>query len=142
VDQDVARARFAAAAVARMATVTPDGRPHLVPVTFAAAGDRVVTAIDHKPKRPGDLARLRNLRDDPRVCLLADHYDDRWEELWWVRADGSARILTPEDVTAREAIRLLAERYPQYREHPPQGPVIVISVSRWSGWAWRTPAVD
>ena len=135
--EDEARSRFAAAAVARLATVTPSGRPHLVPVTFAVDGDRILTAVDHKPKRGTDLARLRNLRGEPRVCLLADHYEERWETLWWVRADGAARVLGEEDSAARAgAIELLAEKYGQYRERPPTGAVVEVAVERWTGWAW------
>lgn len=138
--EDEARSRFAAAAVARLATVAPSGRPHLVPVTFAIDGDRILTAVDHKPKRSTDLARLRNLRADPRVCLLADHYEKRWETLWWVRADGAARVLDELDeedaATHAEALDLLAGKYEQYRERPPAGPVVEVVVERWTGWAW------
>lgn len=132
-----ARSRFAAARVARLATVDGSGRPHLVPLTFAVDGDRILTAVDHKPKRSNDLARLRNLRGDPRVCLLADRYEERWEALWWVRADGTARVLGEEDAAARaRALELLAQKYVQYRERPPAGPVVEVVVERWTGWAW------
>ncbi|MEA2615496.1 MAG: hypothetical protein QOE72_1279 [Chloroflexota bacterium] len=136
-DREEARSHFAAAPVARLATAGAGGRPHLVPVTFAAAGDLIVTAVDHKPKRGTDLARLRNLRAEPRVCLLADHYEARWEALWWVRADGTARVLGPEEDGRREAaLDLLAAKYPQYRARRPDGPVIAVDVTRWTGWAW------
>ena len=139
--QDEARSRLAAARVARLATVDTRGDPHLVPITFAALSDRIVTAVDHKPKRTTELARLRNLRARPRVCVLADHYEERWEALWWVRADGVARILAGvEDAREREAaLDLLAAKYAQYRQHRPEGPVIVVAVERWSGWAWAAP---
>ena len=75
-DPDEARRRFAAARVARLATTRPDGRPHLVALCFAVAGDTVYSAVDEKPKRTARLARLANLAADPRAALLADHYDD------------------------------------------------------------------
>jgi PPOX class probable F420-dependent enzyme len=131
----VARERFASVPVVRLATVAEDGRPHLVPVTFAVAGDHVYTAIDHKPKRGRDLKRLRNIRADPRVAVLADHYADDWAGLWWVRADGTARILA-DSLAMAGPIDLLVGRYRQYREQPPAGPVIAISVARWTGWTW------
>jgi PPOX class probable F420-dependent enzyme len=129
-----ARRRFAAAVVARLATVGPAGQPHLVPVTFAVDGDRVYTAVDAKPKTTTDLRRLRNIAADPRVAMLADHYEADWGALWWARADGTAALLDrPADMAG--PLRLLAARYPQYRAHPPAGPVISIQVGRWSGWA-------
>lgn len=132
---DEARQLFAAARVARLATVDPSGRPHLVPLVFAVAGELVYSAVDAKPKRTTALRRLENVRRNPRVALLADHYDDSdWGMLWWVRVDGVARVLEGEDPEARRALALLAERYAQYRERPPPGPVLAVAVERWSGW--------
>jgi PPOX class probable F420-dependent enzyme len=130
-----ARARFAAARVARLATADPGGQPHVVPMVFAVTGDTVFHAVDHKPKRTTALRRLANLERNPRASLLADAYDDTdWTRLWWVRGDGDARILAPEDEEARRAIALLEDRYAQYRERRPEGPVIAVDVRRWSGW--------
>jgi PPOX class probable F420-dependent enzyme len=126
--------RFGLARVARLATVTATGHPHVVPVTFAVDGDRIFTAVDAKPKTTTDLQRLRNLRANPAVALLADHYDDDWAVLWWVRADGLASVID-DQATMAEPIRLLVARYPQYADRPPAGPVIAIRVARWSGWS-------
>ena len=136
-DSAEARRRFAAARVARLATADADGRPHLVPVVFAADGDRVWTAVDDvKPKATMRLRRLRNIAANPAVALLADHYeDDDWTALWWARADGTARLLDPADPAAQPARDLLAERYAPYRDAPPPGVVVAIDVARWSGWA-------
>ncbi|GAA3437308.1 hypothetical protein GCM10018954_069220 [Kutzneria kofuensis] len=78
--------RFARARVARLATAGADGRPHLVPVTFAVHDDTVVIAVDHKPKTTTNLRRLRNIRENGQVSLLVDHYDEDWRQLWWVRS--------------------------------------------------------
>jgi len=131
-----ARARFAAARVARLATAGADGRPHIVPVVFTAAGDTLYTAVDDiKPKATARLRRLANIAANPAVALLADHYDEDWTALWWVRADGSARLVEPAEDEAARARELLAERYAQYRDAPPPGVVIAVDVARWSGWA-------
>lgn len=140
-DEQAARSRFSAARVARLATVTPDGRPHVVPVTFAlvtaSGGDRIVTAVDRKPKTTLQLQRLRNVAAHPRVGLLVDHYAEDWSTLWWVRADGDARVVhrSDDDAAHRAAVGLLVDRYPAYREEPPAGPVLVVAVTRWTGWA-------
>ncbi len=122
--------RFATVRVARLATAGPDGAPHLVPIVFALVGDVIHTAVDGKPKRTRRLRRLANIAANPRVSVLADHYEDDWSRLWWVRADGVARIL--DDSPA--GLAALAERYPQYRETPPPGPFLEITVDRWTGW--------
>jgi PPOX class probable F420-dependent enzyme len=129
-----ARRRFAAVAVARLATVSPGGRPHLVPVTFAVDGDLIYSAVDAKPKTTTRLARLRNIAAEPRVAMLADHYEPDWDLLWWARADGSATVLAGAAEMAGP-VALLARRYPQYRAAPPRGPVIAVRVERWTGWA-------
>ena len=122
------RRRFGTAAVARLATIGPAGRPHLVPVTFALDGDRIYTVVDAKPKTTTNLRRLRNISADPRVTVLADHYEDDWDALWWARADGLATILTqPADMAG--PLELLAARYRQYRAQPPGGPLIRIQAS-------------
>ncbi len=136
-DQGRARALLAGARVARFATLAADGRPHLVPVCFAVAGTVVYHAVDHKPKSTRRLARLAHLAADPRASLLADHYDDGdWSTLWWVRADGRARVLEdPGAPEAAGALDLLASRYAQYREQRPSGPVVALDVERFTGWA-------
>jgi PPOX class probable F420-dependent enzyme len=98
-------------------------------------GHAIVHAVDHKPKRTRRLARLDDLRRDPRVSLLADHYAEDWSQLWWVRADGTAHVLDAAE--APEALDALAQKYPQYAERRPDGPVVVIAVQRISGWEAR-----
>jgi PPOX class probable F420-dependent enzyme len=128
-----ARARFAAARVARLATADATGRPHLVPIAFAVVGDTIYSAVDAKPKRTRALRRLANVRENPAVSLLVDHWDeDDWGSLWWVRADGRGRVLDSEDPEARRAVELLRERYPAQRD---AGEVLAVEVERWSGWA-------
>jgi PPOX class probable F420-dependent enzyme len=119
--------------VARLATVSADGQPHLVPVVFAVSDDVVYTAVDGKPKSGKPLRRLANIGANPRVSLLVDHYDENWHQLWWVRADGDAHIFngSPE----REfAYGLLRRKYRQYQEVSLDGVVIAVSVRRWRSW--------
>lgn len=130
-----ARRLFAESPVARLATVAADGVPHLVPVTFAVDGDVIVFAVDHKPKTTTSLRRLRNIEANPAVSLLADHYEADWTRLWWARADGHASVCAAD----APAVRLLAAKYPAYAERPPEGPVVRIDVSRWSGWSAADP---
>lgn len=134
-----ARRRFAAARVARLATADAGGRPHVVPMVFAVVSrrdaDTVYSAVDAKPKRSTSLRRLANVAANPRVAVLVDHYGPDWHLLWWVRADGTGRILDADQPEARDAIARLVARYPQYRQQPPLGPVLAIDVARWSNWS-------
>lgn len=131
-----ARERFLASPVARLATADASGVPHLVPVTFAGVTDewdRLVFAVDHKPKTTTRLRRLANIADNPAVCFLVDAYDDDWTRLWWVRADARADVL---DGTVRDAaLAALTAKYRQYRERTPTGMVVGARVVRWSGWS-------
>jgi len=117
------------ARVARLATVDPQGRPHVVPVCFVLDGGTLYTAVDEKPKRTRKLQRLRNIEANPQVEVLIDHYEDDWSKLWWVRLRGTARI-----VEDPRAVDLLVAKYPQYAERRPEGPVIAIDVEERSEW--------
>jgi PPOX class probable F420-dependent enzyme len=128
------RERVRDARVGRLATVGPDGRPHLVPVCFALEGDVLYSAVDEKPKRSKRLKRLENIRVRPDVTVLVDHYEEDWTQLWWARLDGKARVLD-EGPERKHALALLREKYGQYRAEPPTGPVIVVHVDRWRGWS-------
>jgi PPOX class probable F420-dependent enzyme len=128
-DKATCRDLFASARVARLATTGLHG-PHIVPIVFAVAEDTIITAVDQKPKRHRDLARLSNISANVRVSTLADHYEEDWDALWWVRADGTARIVDSGSAA-------LVAKYPHYRSAPAGGPYIEILVERRVGWAAR-----
>jgi len=125
---------MAGARSGHLGTVRPDGRPHVVVVTFAVAEGNIVTAIDHKPKRTERLQRLVNIEANPSVTFLVDHYENDWNRLWWARADGPASIHTSGGVRDA-AIEALCAKYDQYRDRPPEGPVIVIEPDRVISWS-------
>ena len=136
------KASFTQSPIARLATITPDGLPHLVPVVFAVSDssdspanpfNTVYTAIDAKPKTTQRLRRLANIESNPQVSLLVDHYAADWTQLWWVRVDGVAAIHR-EGAVLHAGYRLLRAKYPQYQSLPLDGPVIAVTVGRWSSW--------
>jgi PPOX class probable F420-dependent enzyme len=132
--RDEFRARVAAWPVARLATMGPEGRPHLVPCCFALEGDVVYSAVDSKPKRSERLRRLEHVRVNPAVCLLVDHYEDDWSALWWVRLDGRGRLVEEGPERSR-ALELLCAKYAQYRQNPPDGAVLAIDITGWRSWS-------
>jgi PPOX class probable F420-dependent enzyme len=137
---DAARCRelLAAERVGRLATVRPDGRPHVVACCFVASGARVWTAVDAKPKATTRLQRLANVRAHPWASLLVDHYEEDWDALWWVRVDGPAAVVEDGD-EHDAALAALGAKYPQYATAPPAGPVIGLVAERISGWSARPP---
>ncbi len=125
--------------VARLATADADGIPHVVPICYAVvgpAGDiRLVTAIDEKPKSTSDLRRVRDVRANPRVAVVADRYVEDWSRLAWVQVRGRARVLDPGDDDHDRAVAALCGRYDQYADHDLDGrPVIEIEVDRTLSW--------
>jgi PPOX class probable F420-dependent enzyme len=131
-----ARERFATARVATLATVDTAGAPHLVPVTFAVDGDTIVSAVDGKPKRDSWLRRHENIRSNPAVSLLVQHWDEDWSRLWWVRAGGTARV-TADPSTVEHAVALLRRKYEQYQTVGAGAPLIVVTAHAWRGWSGR-----
>jgi PPOX class probable F420-dependent enzyme len=125
--------RLTAARVARLATTDADGRPHLVPIVFALDGDTLYSAVDQKPKQARTLRRIENARARPDVTVLIDHYEEDWQRLWWIRLRGHARVLDHGNERDR-ALALLAEKYPQYADAPPDGPVLAITIIETRTW--------
>lgn len=129
---------LAASRVARLASVRPDGRPHVVPITFTVVGETIVTMIDHKPKTTTRLQRLANIEANSSVSVLVDEWSEDWERLRWARVDGTARIHDEDDVW-RRAREALVAKYPQYADRPPEGVAIAISIDAITSWASRPP---
>lgn len=125
------------ARVARLATASPDGRPHVVPVCFALVGDLMYIALDDKPKRvpPERLRRVRNIIANPQAQLLVDRYDEDWSRLAFVQVTGRASLLLAGGPGHREALTVLRDKYPQYRQMVlEERPLIRIEIERAQGW--------
>ena len=140
-DRDDALERLRTARVGRIATVTPDHRPHVVPFVFAlvegSGGEpRAYWAVDRKPKRSERVRRLRNIEANPAVEFVVDGYEEDWDTLWWVRASGAGRVVDPGDERSA-ALASLRSKYPRYADDPPTGPVVAIDIERVSGWSAR-----
>jgi PPOX class probable F420-dependent enzyme len=139
VTEDEMRRRVAEARVGRLATVRPNGDPHLVPICFAVleseGGDVIVSGTDEKPKTTYALRRLRNIAEHSAATLLVDHYEEEWERVWWVRVDGRGRVIE-DDAERERAVAALRAKYRQYEHIGIPGAVLAIDVDRWLGWGY------
>ena len=118
--------------VARLAFRDAEGMPRVLPVTYALAEGAVWSAIDAKPKRSPEPARVRWLRRRPEAALCVDHYSDDWSMLAWVQLLGRVAVLPAREGPAGMAA--LAEKYEQYAERPPPGPLLRLDVERALSW--------
>lgn len=136
-ERDGSLARLRSARVGRLATLTPEGTPHVVPFVFVVveqgSATRLYWMVDEKPKRSKELQRLRNIEHQPAVELVVDEYDEDWARLWWVRARGRARVVVEAD-ERDAALGLLRAKYPQYGSTDDPGLVVAIEVDAITGW--------
>jgi PPOX class probable F420-dependent enzyme len=128
--------------VARLATVEPDGQPHVVPICFVVIGDTLYSVVDAKPKRrPLALKRLSNLAANPRATVVADRYDADWTRLAWAMLGGRAALVGDDGEYAR-ALGRLAAKYAQYRTTAlarVTNPMIALRIERVRYWTYQTP---
>ena len=122
--------------VARLAFLDADDRPRVLPVTFAVAPDAVWSAIDQKPKRTPEPARVRWLRRRPEAALCVDRYDDDWSRLAWVQLLGRVEVLAIE--AGPSGLAALVAKYPAYAEQRPPGPLLRLTVERALHWRAAT----
>ena len=118
--------------VARLAFVDEDERPRVLPVTFALAGSAIWSAIDEKPKRTAEPARVRRLRRRPEAALCVDVYSDDWSQLAWVQLLGRVEWLSVEQ--GAEGMAALATKYEPYAKRTPPGPLMRLVVERALYW--------
>ncbi len=105
---------------------------------FVLVGDTLYQAIDAKPKSVAArrLRRVKNVRANPRVALLIDHYVEEWRRLWWVLLFGRARLIDhgPEHQRAIDALRRKYQQYRTTTRLSSDALVIALDVQRLRQW--------
>lgn len=132
------------ARVGRLGTADASGQPLVVPICYAFDGESLFSAVDAKPKRqqPERLKRIRNIRENPKVSVVIDRYDEDWARLAYVIIQGDAEILTDGADFSRGADLLLA-KYPQYHAmglSRESGLMIKVKSTRVLQWQFRPAA--
>ncbi|GAA4061713.1 TIGR03618 family F420-dependent PPOX class oxidoreductase [Nonomuraea soli] len=109
------------ASIAHLATVLPDGSPHVAPVFVGTLGERVVLFTGP------DTRKARNLRRDPRVALSIAPVDNPFEPVVmrgrvveWVEGEAAWEIVD------RVAVKYTGMPYPREEERV----VVVIEPER------------
>ncbi|MCH9674983.1 MAG: TIGR03668 family PPOX class F420-dependent oxidoreductase [Gammaproteobacteria bacterium] len=123
--------------LARLATVSEQGLPHLVPIVFARANGAIWMPIDGKPKSTRRVARLANIAANPNVALLIDEYSTDWSRLWWLRIDAIAQSIALSDANIASVREALSAKYPQYGTNPKLATftsLVRFSPRRVTGW--------
>jgi PPOX class probable F420-dependent enzyme len=120
--------------VGHLGLLDEDDLPRVLVVTFVVWEGAVWSAVDRKPKRTAEPARVARLRRSPWVSFLVDRYDDDWTRLAWVELRGPVSVepLGP-------AVEALAAKYPQYVSEPPQGPLLRLAPERCGCWRASQP---
>jgi PPOX class probable F420-dependent enzyme len=122
------------ARVAHLATADKAGQPHVIPICFVFDGKYFYSPIDEKPKRTTNLKRLKNIRDNPQVALIIDHYEEDWRKLGYMLVFGKARILQS-GVQHQNGVQLLRRKYRQYHHMAIQERLIImIAPKRIVSW--------
>jgi len=125
-----------------LVTIAADGRARPVPICFVLDPGRPVlyTPLDEKLKTvvdPRRLARVRDIKGDPRVAVLVERWDEDWANLAWLRCAGVASMIEAKTRTADRtaAIAALREKYPQYSTHDLEArPIIRVTIERATSW--------
>ena len=132
-----ARELITSARVARLGLLDERDEARILPVTFAEHEGALWSAVDRKPKRTSEPARLRRLRRRPQASLLVDVYSEDWMRLAWVELRGRVTVLEASD--APGALEALAAKYEQYRSEPPPGPLLRLAPERHACWRAAEP---
>ena len=103
-DVQAARRMFGGLPVVAVATVDPDGSPHVVPLWFVWLED----ALNVSTRREG--RTWRNARMDPRVSVSID-LGRSWTEIAGIVVEGPAELLPAEHASMRRPISAWHEKY-------------------------------
>ncbi len=103
-DEAEQRSLLQTARTLQIASIGPDGRPHLVPMWFALDEDGLIVFTTY-----GSSQKVRNLERDPRITVLVET-GDAYNELRGVAIDGTAEVVRDARVTWYTGARI-GEKY-------------------------------
>jgi PPOX class probable F420-dependent enzyme len=109
-DQKEIQQFLASRHIAVLATVQPDGSPLAMPMWFLPdASVLTMLSVDN-------LQKVRNLRRDPRVCVVAETADAQGSEGRGVIVAGRAEFIA-DGLERHTLVERFHARYPELRKH-------------------------
>jgi nitroimidazol reductase NimA-like FMN-containing flavoprotein (pyridoxamine 5'-phosphate oxidase superfamily) len=112
--------------LARFATASLDGMPHVTPVVYALDGGNPVIAVDYETRK------LKNVQENPKAALVVDEYRPNRG----IMIQGKCVI----HERGREYLRLLKilfDKFESYRKNPwgeGESPIIVVVSEKSASW--------
>lgn len=127
--------------IARLATISPDGSPHVIPLWYLYIENRIYMATDKDSKK------VRNIQRNPKVAVLFDAYEEEekfGQSSWDIKGlmiPGTAEIIESGKMY-NKFFELLPLKYPVYHEEPwEKGEAVVIEVKPEEFCDWETEDV-
>lgn len=121
---DDQRTMLETARTLQVASLNPDGWPHLVPMWFAVNDGGLIAFTTYYSSQ-----KVRNLERDPRITVLVET-GDVYNELRGLSIDGEAEIVRDPQVTFR--IRALISAKHEGKPRPPMTTVPVEDLPNWA----------
>jgi nitroimidazol reductase NimA-like FMN-containing flavoprotein (pyridoxamine 5'-phosphate oxidase superfamily) len=112
--------------LARLATVSKELMPHVIPVVYAMDEEKVIVAVDYGTKK------LENLKANPRVSLVVDEPEPNRA----VFIQGTAVILERGPEYLR-LLDILFKKFEYYRKNPwteGESPILSITPLKVVSW--------
>jgi nitroimidazol reductase NimA-like FMN-containing flavoprotein (pyridoxamine 5'-phosphate oxidase superfamily) len=118
--------------VGHLATVYPDGSPHVVPISPVLDLDRLVFASEFNQK-------VANIQGNPAVAIAFDHYTEVWNDLQGVVVHGEA-YLVDTGFEFRRDRDLLYAKFAQYETDAPieegSSTIVEVRIDRVVSWGF------
>ena len=118
--------------VARVATVSPAGMPHNVPVCPAFDREHIYIGSEK------DAAKVKNIQANPKATVVFDVYRDSWRGLQGIMLQCSARLVDDKDF--KRIRRKLYATYPKYHTdaalEPDDSVIIELILEKKFSWGF------
>lgn len=119
IPDDEARSMLEACRHLQVASLGPDGRPHLVPMWYALDDDGLIAFTTYAKSQ-----KIKNLQRDPRITVMVEA-GEAYNELRGVMIDGEAEVITDDPEHTARIMALIGAKHggrprPDFSQSPPE----------------------